>query len=87
MSYRMNEPLPLSVAIPTYGREAVLVDIIEQLLKQEPAAAELLIVDQTPKHEAETEAYLQRCHEEGAIRWLRLNRPSAPGARGSRSDN
>lgn len=71
---------PISVAIPTYGRESVLVDTVGQLLAQSPAAAEIIVVDQTPAHEPETAAALTRWHESGQIRWLRLPQPSQPAA-------
>jgi GT2 family glycosyltransferase len=72
--------LPLSIAIPTFGRDSVLTDTIAALLAQEPGAAEILIVDQTPQHDAATEAQLSRWHAEGAIRWIRKREPSQPAA-------
>lgn len=72
--------LPVSVAIPSYGRDAVLTDTIAQLLEQEPAAAEILVVDQTPVHDAESESLLARWHEQGRIRWVRRKEPTQPGA-------
>lgn len=72
--------LSITVVLPTFGRDTVLTDTIAQLLAQEPRAAEVLIVDQTPQHEAATEALLARWHAEGNIRWERLARPSQPCA-------
>lgn len=72
--------LPLSVLIPTFGRDVVLTDTIAQLLAQHPRAAEVIVVDQTPVHEAETEAQLKQWHESGGIRWIRRETPSQPGA-------
>jgi GT2 family glycosyltransferase len=72
--------LPLSVAIPTFGRHEVLTDTIAQLLSQAPAAAEILIVDQTPQHPSETEQRLRAWHDTGAIRWIRRAEASQPGA-------
>ena len=74
------ERVPVSVAIPTYGREAVLVRTVEQLLAQRPAAAEILVLDQTPDHEPETDARLRNWHAAGRICWIRLAEPSQPGA-------
>lgn len=70
----------LSVAIPTYGRDAVLIESIAALLALDPPPWELLIVDQTPSHDAASEAQLAAWHEQGRIRWLRLERPSITGA-------
>ena len=68
--------MTLSVAIPTYGRDGVLIDSITALLGLETPPWELLIVDQTPRHDAATEAQLAHWQREGRIRWLRLSRPS-----------
>ena len=46
----------LTVAIPSYGRNQVLVETIEALLALDPPTFDLLLVDQTPKHDAPTEA-------------------------------
>lgn len=72
--------LPLTAVLPTFGRDSVLVDTIQQLFAQSPCAAEILVVDQTPLHEAATEALLRQWHGEGRIRWERLTQPSQPGA-------
>lgn len=70
----------MSVVIPTYGREQVLIDTIGHLLQQQPAAAEILVMDQTAQHAAETERMLQAWSEAGVIGWHRLDRPSITAA-------
>jgi GT2 family glycosyltransferase len=72
--------LTLTVAIPTYCREQVLLDTVRQLLGQTPTALEILILDQTPVHEPETDQQLSAWHDAGLIRWMRLSAPSQPGA-------
>ena len=72
--------MKLTVAIPTYGRDGVLTASIADLLALDPPPWELLIVDQTPRHDAATEERLARWHDQGHIRWLRLERPSITGA-------
>ncbi|MFG0334288.1 MAG: glycosyltransferase family 2 protein [Maioricimonas sp. JB049] len=72
--------LPVSVAIPTFGREEVLIDTITMLLAQEPAAAEILVLDQSQTHLPVTELKLAAWDVEKRIRWLRLDRPSQPAA-------
>jgi glycosyltransferase involved in cell wall biosynthesis len=72
--------MKLTVAIPTYGRDGVLTASIADLLALDPPPWELLIVDQTPRHDPATEDRLARWHDEGRIRWLRLERPSITGA-------
>jgi GT2 family glycosyltransferase len=72
-------PAEVSVAIPTYGREDVLLATIEHLLA-EGQAAELLLLDQTPEHTPEVDAALRSLDADGRFLWLRLARPSIPAA-------
>lgn len=72
--------LGLSIAIPTFGREAVLLETIRRLLELPDRAEEIVVLDQTNAHEGETERQLAAWNAEGAIRWLRLPRPSIPAA-------
>lgn len=74
------DPLALTIAIPTLGREQVLLDTISMLLAQEPAAREILVLDQSHRHEAATEKQLLAWHHEQCIEWIHLTRPSQPGA-------
>lgn len=70
------DPVPISVVIPTYGREQVLLDTVTHLLHLNPAPTEIVIVDQTPKHEENIERILKNLQQTGKIRWLRLVEPS-----------
>ena len=70
------DPAPISVVIPTYGREQVLLDTVTHLLHLNPAPTEIVIVDQTPKHEENIERILKNLQQTGKIRWLRLVEPS-----------
>jgi len=72
--------MPISVAIPTFRREHVLLQTIDALLGQYPGAAEILIIDQTLHHEPATEERLQQWNSGGQIRWIRLDKPSIPVA-------
>jgi len=76
----MSSALPVSVAIPTYRREQVLLDTLDYLLALDFAPAEILVLDQTEQHEAATGARLAALHDAGRIRWLRLAAPSIPQA-------
>jgi GT2 family glycosyltransferase len=71
---------PLTVAIPTYRRERVLIDTVEFVLALKPKPAEVLVLDQTERHEPEIERQLQALARQGAIRWERLRIPSIPKA-------
>lgn len=73
-------PLPISIAIPTYRREQVLLDTIDYLLALQDAASEILVLDQTENHESSIELRLQELAENGSIRWLRFEQPSIPKA-------
>ena len=69
----------VSVAIPTYEREEVLVATVEAVVA-DSQGAEVLVLDQTVRHEPTTEQALSRLDERGAIRWIRLPQPSIPAA-------
>ena len=66
----------VTVCIPTYGREHVLIKTIRYLLNQELPAAELLVVDQTPHHEFAVLRGLKQFANDGNIRWVRREKPS-----------
>lgn len=77
----------LSIVIPTYNREVVLLDTLNALLSLMEAVhgqgsdrCELLLIDQTPKHEPATDARLSELAESGRLRWLRLPTPHLTGA-------
>ncbi|MGH2412305.1 MAG: hormogonium polysaccharide biosynthesis glycosyltransferase HpsN [Microcystaceae cyanobacterium] len=76
----MTWPL-LSVIIPTYQREKPLRDTLEDVIKQDYPAFEVLVIDQTPTHEPETQTYLEKLANTDKIRWFRVNWASLPGAR------
>lgn len=70
-----------SVVIPTYGREAVLLETIRSLLAQEDGPEEIIIVDQTAQHQDTTEQQLRAWAGAGVLRWLREPIPNLPRAR------
>jgi len=75
---KRSKPLTLSIVIPTYRREQILLDTIGYHLEQAsvlPGFDELIIVDQTPGHEPEVTRQLERWNEEGKIRWVRCEQP------------
>ena len=75
-----SNDLHVTVAIPTYRREQVLLDTLDYLLALRPGAAEILVLDQTELHEAGTLDRLGALNDAGHIRWLRLATPSIPQA-------
>jgi len=71
----------ISVIIPTYCREKILIDSLTDILKQDYPNFEVLVVDQTPKHEPETQADLAKLAATGKIKLFHLDWASLPGAR------
>lgn len=74
-----NQP-DITVAIPTYRREGVLIDTIKALLKQSHQNLELLVVDQSTQHLPETEAALAKITDH-RWRYVKAKPPSLPAAR------
>lgn len=68
--------LAMSVVIPTFRRELVLIETVDYLLKLQPRPAEILVVDQTTVHEPDTHSALVELERAKMIGWIRLSRPS-----------
>ena len=71
----------ITVAIPTYNREQVLINTVQHVLAQGRPADEILVVDQTPEHEASVARQLSRWHTDGSIRWLKQKEANLSAAR------
>jgi GT2 family glycosyltransferase len=74
-------PLRVAVAIPTFNRDAILVDTLESVLGQAYRPDEILVIDQSASHDAATAAYLAQKGGDGTIRYLHQAPPNLPGAR------
>ena len=70
----------ISVAIPTYRREEILLDTLNQLLALRRRAHEILVIDQTVNHREKTTVGLENLAKSGEIVWHRLSHPSIPKA-------
>jgi GT2 family glycosyltransferase len=70
----------ITIAIPTYDREQVLIETIRHLLSMYCEKVEVLVLDQSKWHTAQVESELARLHKFGRIRWCMLNEPSIPKA-------
>jgi GT2 family glycosyltransferase len=68
--------LPISIVIPTYRRDSVLIETLTRLLSLDPGPAEILVIDQIDKHQDIAEKNLESWQEDGQIKWLRLAGPS-----------
>lgn len=80
---RESRELPsLTVAVPTFGRDQVLVDTLAQVIEASVGqSVEILVVDQTPKHEEATARALSGWVMGGLIRIVALHPPSLTAAR------
>jgi glycosyltransferase involved in cell wall biosynthesis len=76
----MNSSNSLTVVMPTYRRETVLLEAIRRLLALTPPPAEIVVVDQTEQHASATAEALTAWDAQGCIRWLRRAAPSIPEA-------
>lgn len=66
----------ITIAIPTYRREEILIATIRGLLNLESCVSEILVVDQSEQHAPETIDCLDGWNAKGDIRWIRQSRPS-----------
>lgn len=76
----MTKAQDITIVIPTYGREAVLVDTLRMLLAQPERAGHIIVVDQTPQHEPETLAALRQWADSGDVQHVFFSPPSIPRA-------
>ncbi len=65
----------VSIVIPTYMREGVLVDTLRYVRALLGERDEVVVVDQTPEHEPGTTAALETLARDGRVRWVRKERP------------
>jgi GT2 family glycosyltransferase len=71
----VSEAVPLSVVIPTYRRERVLIDTLAAVHALLRAGDEIVVVDQTAEHEPATEAALLDLAGTGRVHWFRRTEP------------
>ena len=75
-----SDTLPISIVVPTYGRDDILIATIKHLLELEPKPAEILVIDQTEKHKDVVENTLNNWELSGAVKLIHLPEPSIPRA-------
>ena len=76
-----SSALPVSCVVPSYNRGTMLIDTINDLLAQRPAALEIIVVDQTRQHPPEVEARLSELAREPNVRYFRVEVANASRAR------
>jgi len=79
----------ISVVIPTYNREEILCNTIRDLIQLKDQFDELIIVDQTLRHQSDTELFLSSVPSD--VKIIKIPFPNTPnarnvGARAIRSD-
>lgn len=74
-----SRAISVSLLIPTFRREELLVNTLRCALAQDRNDYEIIVVDQTPRHEPATRDFL-RAHAE-KIHLVELERPSVTAAR------
>ncbi len=76
----MKRKVKVSVIIPTYNRNKVLTETINSVLAQKFKGFELLVIDQSEKHNQFTSNYLENLKDK-RFRYYKVGPPSLPGAR------
>jgi GT2 family glycosyltransferase len=71
----------ISVIIPTYGREETLRETLADVVQQDYPQFDVIVVDQKPQHQPETQAYLEQLAAAQKIRLFQVDWASLPGAR------
>lgn len=75
-----SKPIKLSIIIPTYRREKILLNTIQALLELTQSGHELLVIDQTLDHAEEVQSTLNTYNDQKKIRLICLPMPSIPVA-------
>ncbi|MDR0441855.1 MAG: glycosyltransferase family 2 protein [Treponema sp.] len=73
--------MKVSIIIPTYNRETMLCNTLANIVSFEHQYHELIVVDQTKKHDQETQSFLDDLTAAGKITWLYVDYPNLPNAR------
>jgi glycosyltransferase involved in cell wall biosynthesis len=76
----MKRKPKVSVIIPTYNRNKVLTETIESVLSQKFKSFELIIVDQSKKHNKQTTGFLNNMKDK-RFSYYKISPPSLPAAR------
>jgi len=71
----------LSVILPTYKRDKILCNTLSQLLNQDPSPLEIIVIDQTKRHDFQTQMFLEELIRENKIRYIYQDSPHANMAR------
>jgi GT2 family glycosyltransferase len=78
---KTTKKLTTCVVIPTYNRNEILVNSIKSVFGLRPAPDEVLVIDQTLEHDAETERFLKDADKKKKIRLIKQQPPNLCAAR------
>jgi len=73
--------IELSILICTYRRDAVLCDTLRHLFEQARSDVEIIVVDQSPEHDAATRRFLDQAVQARRLRVIAVPEPSLTRAR------
>ncbi|MGD1905417.1 MAG: hormogonium polysaccharide biosynthesis glycosyltransferase HpsN [Leptolyngbyaceae cyanobacterium] len=76
----MDNPF-ISVIVPTYQREEVLCETLNEILNQDYPNYEVIVVDQTQQHDSKTKAHLESLAHQNKIQLFKVDWASLPSAR------
>ena len=71
----------LSVILPTYKRDKILCEVLNQLLDQNTLPLEIIVIDQTKNHDPDTQVILTNLIRENKIKYIYQDLPHANMAR------
>lgn len=77
----MSDAPILTIGIPTYHRDHIIFETIENVRRYMDARMELIIADQNESHEASVRERLLALQTGGAVRWIETHQQSLPQAR------
>lgn len=77
----LENVVDVSIIIPTYNRNRVLRKTLESLRTLNPGPREILVIDQSKSHDAETQAFLQDAISRKEIEYIYQDKPNAQRAR------
>jgi len=73
--------MKVSIIIPTYNRSQILCKTLANIILFERQYYELIVVDQTKKHDPQTRQYLDKLITEKKIKYIYADYPNLPNAR------
>ena len=77
---KSSKKMTVAIIIPTFNREEVLCDTLKSVMSLDPYPDEVIVVDQSKRHNKDTEKYLLYAQSEG-VKLINLSEPGVCYAR------